>query len=89
MLASYFLYNIEGLPFQTTSEIAIKAGVSEPTVIRFIRLLGYKGFVQFKNEFQRVILEKFGPSERLWRVKKTNAKLEKIIEMQFEREVQK
>lgn len=87
ILAPYFLAHLEELPFQTTSEIAREVGVSEPTVIRFVRFLGYKGFVQFKDEFQRMIMEKFGPSERLRRVTGINRNLEEIIETVFEREI--
>ena len=63
-MANYFLSHLRELPFQTTSEISVGSGVSEPTIIRFVRLLGYKGFVDFRNELQRKIKEEFLPTER-------------------------
>jgi DNA-binding MurR/RpiR family transcriptional regulator len=67
-LADYFLSHLRELPFQTTSEISMETGVSEPTVIRFVRLLGYKGFVDFRDQLQSKFLKDFGPSERFQKV---------------------
>ena len=87
-VAAYFLSNFERLPFRTVAEIASNASVSEPTVIRFVRSLGYGGFPELKDEFQKIILEKFGPSERLHRfIKETDRNLNGIIDNVFEREV--
>ncbi len=87
-VAPYFLAHPEELPFQTTSEIASKTGVSEPTVIRFVRLLGFKGFTNFKDELQRMALEKFGPSGNRRKVKKINKSLKELVGIAFEREIQ-
>ncbi len=87
ILAPYFLVHLGELPFQTTPEIAGKLGVSEPTVIRFARSLGFKGFVEFKDELQRIVLEKYGPSERLSKIKKINKEVEEIVGMIFEKEL--
>lgn len=87
VLAPYFLSHLQELPFKTTSEISRDSGVSEPTVIRFVRLLGYKGFVEFREEFQRKFMEKFRPSERFHQISRVNKNLEEIIHGVFENEI--
>lgn len=47
-LASYMLANLTGLAFETAASIANRAGVSEPTVGRFCRSLGYGNFKDLK-----------------------------------------
>jgi DNA-binding MurR/RpiR family transcriptional regulator len=54
-VVSCFLSAAEDLPFQTLSEIASKARVSEPTVIRFVRLLGIKALAQFQGQLERIV----------------------------------
>lgn len=41
-LARYFLAHFDDLPFETAATLAVKAGVSEATVGRFCRTLGYR-----------------------------------------------
>lgn len=47
-VASCVLAAPENIIHETLASIAQKAGVSEPTVLRFCRSLGYKGFKDFK-----------------------------------------
>ncbi len=47
-LASYMLAQLNGLAFDTAATLADKVGVSEPTVGRFCRSLGYKSFKDLK-----------------------------------------
>lgn len=51
-VAEYFLTNAETLKKKKIRDIAQGAGVSEPTVIRCVRGLGYKGY----KDFQRRLL---------------------------------
>ena len=44
MIAKYVLDNFADACFMTSTEIAMKLGVSESSVIRFSRSLGYDGF---------------------------------------------
>ena len=88
LLAPYFLANLERLPFLTVSSIARNAGVSEPTVIRFVRLLGYGGFVEFKDELQKVIVKKLAPAEKFRHVPKSNEKAARFLDTLFEREIE-
>lgn len=48
-LASYILAKTSGIPFETAATLADKIGVSEPTVGRFCRSLGYKSFKDLKE----------------------------------------
>jgi DNA-binding MurR/RpiR family transcriptional regulator len=48
-LASYMLAQMPSLPFETAASLAEKVSVSEPTVGRFCRTLGYKSFKDLKR----------------------------------------
>ncbi len=48
-LASYILAKTSGVPFETAATLAAKVGVSEPTVGRFCRSLGYRSFKDLKE----------------------------------------
>lgn len=54
-LASYMLANLDGLPFETSASLAAKVGVSEPTVGRFCRALGYAHFKDLKADLRDTI----------------------------------
>jgi DNA-binding MurR/RpiR family transcriptional regulator len=47
-LATYMLAEFGTLPFETAASLAAKVGVSEPTVGRFCRAIGYDGFKDLK-----------------------------------------
>ncbi|MCA0401951.1 MAG: MurR/RpiR family transcriptional regulator [Proteobacteria bacterium] len=49
-LASYILAKTSGIPFETAATLAAKVGVSEPTVGRFCRSLGYRSFKDLKEQ---------------------------------------
>ena len=52
-IATYMLADLPGLPFETAASVAAKVGVSEPTVGRFCRTLGYGGFKDLKEHLRR------------------------------------
>lgn len=49
-LAAYVLARTESIPFDTAATLAEKVGVSEATVGRFCRSLGYKSFKDLKQQ---------------------------------------
>ncbi len=51
-VASYMLANMSSLPFETAASIAEKVGVSQMTVSRFLRTLGYKGLGELKEKMR-------------------------------------
>lgn len=51
-LATYILAELGSLPFETAASLADKVGVSEPTVGRFCRAIGYDGFKDLKKNLR-------------------------------------
>ncbi|MCA0345290.1 MULTISPECIES: MurR/RpiR family transcriptional regulator [unclassified Shinella] len=51
-LANFMLANISNLPFETSRSVADKVGVSELTVGRFCRSIGYDGFKDLKERLK-------------------------------------
>ncbi|MFW5787864.1 MAG: MurR/RpiR family transcriptional regulator, partial [Halanaerobiales bacterium] len=47
-VARYVLSNYDEVKYQTVSELASNSNVSEASVMRFIKSLGFKGFQYFK-----------------------------------------
>lgn len=57
-LAAYILDNIQILPFETGSSIAQAVGVSEMTVTRFVRGLGFENLRDLKKRLRVAVTEK-------------------------------
>ncbi len=57
-LAAYLLDNIQILPFETGSSIAQAVGVSEMTVTRFVRGLGFENLRDLKKRLRVAVTEK-------------------------------
>lgn len=57
-IASYMLAQLAGMPFETAATLAAKVGLSEPTVGRFCRSLGYKSFRDLKQQLRQDIGDK-------------------------------
>ncbi len=53
MIAKYILDNSADVCFMTSTEIAEKLGVSESSVIRFSRSLGFSGFMAFQKSLRK------------------------------------
>lgn len=49
-VADYVIGNIDNISIMSLTEITKKIGVSEATIVRFVRKVGYKGFIDFKLE---------------------------------------
>ena len=54
-LASYMLAQINTVPFETAASLGAKVSVSEPTVGRFCRSLGYESFKDLKQQLRQDI----------------------------------
>jgi DNA-binding MurR/RpiR family transcriptional regulator len=52
LLANYMLAELATLPFETAASLAEKVAVSEPTVGRFCRTLGYESFKDLKTHLR-------------------------------------
>lgn len=57
-IATYMLANLTSLPFETAATLAAKVGLSEPSVGRFCRSIGYKHFKALKADLQGDIGER-------------------------------
>ncbi len=53
VIATYMLAEISSLPFETAASLAAKVKVSEPTVGRFCKAIGYDGFKDFKSNLKK------------------------------------
>lgn len=51
-IASYLLTNLQSLPFETAAIIAAKIGVSEASIGRFCRTIGYRSLKDLKSGLQ-------------------------------------
>ena len=49
IIAEYILDNASDACFMTSTEIALKLGVSESSVIRFSRTIGFSGFYRLSE----------------------------------------
>ena len=49
-IADYFLKNYEEIGLLSSSELAKKIGVSDASIIRFSRTIGYSGFLELKSD---------------------------------------
>jgi len=64
-LAHYFFRHQEDALILNSNQIANKVKVSEATVTRFITVLGFSGFSEFKREIGKQIVKKFSTTNRL------------------------
>ena len=53
IIAEYILDNASDACFMTSTEIALKLGVSESSVIRFSRTIGFAGFMDFQKALRK------------------------------------
>ena len=53
VIAEYILDNASEACFMTSTEIALKLGVSESSVIRFSRTIGFAGFMDFQKALRK------------------------------------
>ncbi|WP_299861354.1 MurR/RpiR family transcriptional regulator [uncultured Hoeflea sp.] len=58
VLANFMLSELSSLPFETAASLASKVNVSEPTVGRFCRTVGYKSFKDLKDHLKQDIGQK-------------------------------
>ena len=63
-LANYILANMKQVSFMNSTDLASAAGVSNPTVIRFISFIGYDGYAHFQKELQKNVLNYFTSLEQ-------------------------
>ncbi len=73
VLAEYIRENIHDVGFMTYAELSKKTGVSEASIIRFFRMLGFDGVSEFKTHLKETIIRRPTP---VIRIKETVSKIE-------------
>jgi DNA-binding MurR/RpiR family transcriptional regulator len=88
-IASFLLSNHEQATFLNGSEIAKHVNVSEATVVRFAKSVGYKNFPELRRALQEIFRVKVTPAARLQR-KLTDLKsgkgdiLHQVVDMELQ-----
>lgn len=59
IIADYILDNINTVGFSPLKDVAIACGVSDTSVIRFLRELGYEGYTDFKKSLNDKLIEQY------------------------------
>ena len=86
-IAGYMLGNIHLLPFENAADIATSVGVSQMTVGRFFRAIGYQGIGNVKKELRDSALSTgLKMTDRLERLR-GNAGISQKIHQNLQREV--
>jgi len=69
-IVDFFLASSPRIPFMTSGEIAKKLDMSDTSVIRFVKSLGYENFSHFKTSIQKEVSNKvLTPNQKLTRNK--------------------
>ncbi len=87
-LAEYLLNDGSSLAMMTAWEVARAVGVSESTVIRFAKGLGYKGFPNLKRELRKELTAKFKATARMKQTLSSIGRRENIVSKLMEQDIQ-
>jgi len=66
-IASYLLVSYDEATFLSAADLAERLNVSEATVVRFAKAIGYDGFPQMRRHLQELFRARFTPAARLQR----------------------
>jgi DNA-binding MurR/RpiR family transcriptional regulator len=64
ILAKYVQSNYQTVAFSTVSQLARQSGVSEATIVRFAKAVGFKGYPAFQKEVRRLVRTELKGTER-------------------------
>lgn len=70
-VAEHLLENREGIPFTSALNLGKEVGVSESTVLRFIKFIGYSGYPDLQKDLAEWIKAKIKPSQQLRNISRT------------------
>ncbi len=79
-IAGYFLDNKQTLAFETGASIAMAVGLSEMTVSRFIRELGFRNLRDLKSELRTTLEDDGGVDDHMSRFQMRNAQQDTLRE---------
>lgn len=92
-IAKYIIENSEAVPFMTAQMLSRAAQVSESSIVRFSRQLGYSGYSQLRRALQQLLKEKLSsvneaaaePDELMQTVEAGKLSLKSIMTVQNQR----
>jgi DNA-binding MurR/RpiR family transcriptional regulator len=61
-IAGYFLEHKNKICFKTATDLAIDIGVSDTSIIRFVRTLGFNGYADFQKKMKEAIVQQISES---------------------------
>ncbi len=64
VLARHVLANYQAVAFVTVAQLAAQSGVSEATIVRFAKALGFDGYPAFQKEIRRLVRAELRGVER-------------------------
>jgi DNA-binding MurR/RpiR family transcriptional regulator len=63
-LANFIIENLQTMPLLSVNQVSERTGVSTATVVRFARLLGFQGYLEFRNQLSEILREQLSPLEK-------------------------
>jgi len=73
-VAEYILDNRERIPFLSASNLGKEVGVSESTVLRLVRFIGFRGYPDLQRNLEEWIKEEIKPAQKLRQISKKYGK---------------
>ena len=64
LLARYVLANYQRVAFATIKQLSVLSGVSEATIVRFVKALDFNGYPAFQKEVRRIVRADLKGTER-------------------------
>lgn len=83
-IAKYLVDNYRKAAFMTATELAERVGVSQPTVIRFARFLGFERYQEFLKVFQDMLKSELTSTDRFSLSLEKKPNPEKKLDIVFE-----
>lgn len=83
-IADYFLNNYDNVAFMTASQIASCLTISESTVVRFAKIVGYPGYPALQKALRDAIKNKLTTVERFARYKGGKKDLRRVMAIDIE-----
>ena len=84
VLARHVRAHYQAVAFSTINELARQAGVSEATVVRFAKALGFKGYPDFQQEVRRLVRADLKGTERFRLSKADASPLDLVLQKEME-----
>lgn len=88
VLAKYIIDNYQAVAFSTIKQLSELSQVSEATIIRFVKLLGFKGYPPFQREIRRRLRADLKGNERFNIASDIKEKKPDLMSVLIEKEIE-